>query len=61
MEAIRKFISTIHSILDLDIRDLFVFGGLGMLWYGLSLHSLPIAYSVCGVLLMLIGYIMRGK
>ena len=45
-----------------DIRDIFVFGGLGMLGYGLYLKwGQWLAFMVCGVLLMTIGYLMRDK
>ncbi|MFA7218774.1 MAG: hypothetical protein WC057_09295 [Dehalococcoidales bacterium] len=45
-----------------DIRDIFVFGGLGMLGYGLYLRwGEWLACMVCGVLLMIIGYSMRDK
>jgi hypothetical protein len=43
-----------------DIRDVFLFGGLGMLGYGLYLYQPWIAFSTSGALLMIIGYIMRG-
>ncbi len=43
-----------------DIRDIFVFGGLGMLGYGLYEYQPWVSFSVCGALLMIIGYIMRG-
>jgi hypothetical protein len=38
-----------------DIRDIFVFGGLGMIGWGLYLFEPWIAYVVTGVLLMLLG------
>jgi len=39
-----------------DIRDIFVFGGIAMLGYGLYLHyGQWLAFSVVGVLLMLLG------
>ena len=45
-----------------DIRDVLVFGGLGMLGYGLYLRwGEWLACMVCGVLLMIIGYSMRDK
>lgn len=44
-----------------DVRDLLVFGGMAMLGYGLYLLRPWIAFTVCGSLLMLIGYVMRGK
>ncbi len=44
-----------------DIRDVFILSGLGLLGYGLYLFEPWIAFSVCGFLLMLIGYAMRGE
>jgi len=45
-----------------DIRDFFLFGGLSMLGYGLYLQwGEWLALIVCGVLLMVIGYLMRDK
>jgi hypothetical protein len=45
-----------------DVRDFFVFGGLGMLGYGLYLKwGQWLAFMVCGILLMIIGYLMRGR
>lgn len=39
-----------------DMRDVFVFGGLGMLGYGLHLRwGLWLALMVCGAILLLIG------
>lgn len=47
---------TISRIKDyLDIRDVFVFGGLVMLGYGLYLFEPWTAYVVTGALLMLLG------
>jgi len=46
----------------LDIRDFFVFGGVGMLGYGIYLLSeLGWSLAVCGPLFMIIGYFMRDK
>lgn len=45
-----------------DVRDVLLFGGLGMLGYGIYLHTgLWLALGVCGIILMIIGYSMRGK
>ena len=45
-----------------DIRDVLVFGGLGMLGYG---HYLKwgqwLAFIVCGAVLMVIGYLTGDK
>lgn len=44
-----------------DIRDFFVFGGLAMLWHGLNQQWPWLSYAVCGVILMAIGYLMKGE
>lgn len=44
-----------------DIRDVFVFGGLGMLGYGLYRYRPWVAFAVCGLFLMAIGYLMRAR
>ena len=47
-----------------DRRDLLVFGGLVMLWYGLNIYSPAVAYSVCGGILLsvgLVGYVFGGN
>ena len=45
-----------------DIRDVFFFGGLAMLGYGLYLRfGLWLAFMVCGVLLMATGYLIKDK
>ena len=45
-----------------DVKDFLVFGGLGMLGYGLYLKwGQWLAFIVCGILFMIIGYLMRGK
>jgi len=38
-----------------DIRDVFVFGGIGMIFYGLWQIAPWISFVVCGFLLMLFG------
>jgi len=56
----KNFLQRIKSFSD--IRDVFVFGGLGMLGYGLYLKwGEGVALIVCGVLLMAIGYLMGDK
>jgi len=46
----------------LDIRDIFLFGGVGMLGYGIYLlKGQGWAFVVCGPLFMIIGYLMRDK
>jgi len=45
-----------------DVRDVLVFGGIGMLGYGLYLlKGQGWAFVVCGPLFMVIGYLMRDK
>lgn len=44
-----------------DVRDVFVFGGLALLGYGLFLLRPWLGYSVAGLLLMIIGYLMEDK
>jgi hypothetical protein len=57
LKAILSRISTLRAALD--IRVFFFFGGLGMLGFGLHLLQPWIAFTVCGILLMLIGWAMR--
>lgn len=45
----------------LDLRDVLFFGGLALLTYGLHLYRPWLAFATCGALLMLIGYLIRGK
>lgn len=40
-----------------DRRDIFFFGGLLMLGYGLYITSPAVAYSVCGGILLVVGLI----
>ena len=67
MRIIRKVGNFIKSLLSktwnaFDIRDIFVFGGVGMLGYGIYLLSeLGWSLAVCGPLFMIIGYFMRDK
>ena len=45
-----------------DLRDAFVFGGLGLMGYGLYQYRPWIAFTVCGTILLAIGiFIGRGK
>ena len=43
-----------------DIRIVLFFGGLGLLFYGLFLYLPWLSYSVCGVILMAVGWLMGG-
>ncbi len=52
----------IKKFLMIDIRDVFFFGGLSMLMYGLFLwKGLWLMDIVCGPLFMIIGYFMGSK
>lgn len=44
-----------------DVRIVFFFGGLGLLFYGLFLYLPWVSFSVCGVILMATGWLMGGK
>jgi hypothetical protein len=59
----KRFLSTLTESISsgFDIRDIFIFGWMAMLFYGLNIQWPWIAFTVCGVLLMLIGYLMRGS
>ncbi len=63
---IKKFIiggftSLVGAVVSaLDVRDFLFFGGLAMMGYGLYLFHPWVAFTVCGALLMLVGYAIRG-
>ena len=45
-----------------DIRDVFLFGGLSLLGYGLYLRfGQWLAFIVCGMIFMALGCVMRGR
>ena len=44
-----------------DIRIVLFFGGLGLLFYGLFLYQPWVSFSICGVILMAVGWLMGGK
>lgn len=44
-----------------DIRLFFFLGGLILLGYGLYLYLPWVSFSVCGVILMVVGWLMEGK
>ena len=43
------------------IRDLFVFGGLGLMGYGLHLYEPWVSFTVCGACLMAFGVFGGGR
>jgi len=45
----------IKGFLTVDIRDIFVFGGLAIMSYGLYLFKPWIAYTIGGMILMALG------
>ena len=57
---IRKIVSAVGKLID--IRDCFVFGGLGLMGYGLYLLHPWLSFAVCGAVLLAIGvFIGWGK
>ncbi len=44
-----------------DLSDVFLFGGLCLLWHGLFLYRPWVSFTVCGVLLMVYGLMMGIK
>lgn len=65
MNIIRRASSFITSRIDalfagFDLRDVFLFGGLSLLTYGLYLYRPWVGFAICGLLLMLISQVMRG-
>jgi len=66
MQLKQKLISILWSRIEFpkdlfDIRDFFVFSGMGMLFYGLYQYSIPLSFSVCGVILMFFGLFIGKK
>lgn len=53
--AFRSCVAAIYKAID--IRDCFVFGGLGVMGYGLYLFRPWVAFAVCGAILFLIGFV----
>lgn len=57
-----KILDRLKNIKLPDIRDVFVFGGLGILGWGLYLKwGQWLAFMVCGAVLMFIGYLTGDK
>ena len=60
--ALETMVSRIGALrAALDIRAFFFLGGLGMLGYGLHLYRPWIAFTVCGILLMLTGWLIGDE
>lgn len=52
---------TVSAWRGFDVKDVFVFGGLPMLGYGLFLHwGLWLALVVCGSILIILGFVMTA-
>jgi hypothetical protein len=43
----------------IDLRDILILGGLGLLWFGLNIVLPWAAYAVCGAILLVIGIFTR--
>lgn len=54
----KKIFSKIKIV---GIRDLFVFGGLGLMGYGLHLYEPWVAFAVCGACLTAFGLFFGGE
>jgi len=64
VDTLKSAFLRVWKYLDIDKGDLFVFGGLSMLGYGLYLQSPSLAFSVCGSIIMsigLVGYFTGGS
>jgi len=46
---------------NFNLRDVLAFGGLAIMTYGLYLFRPWIAFSVCGALLMIAGYLLKDS
>lgn len=65
MKMINRIVTALSRVAALskaiDIRDVLVFGGLGLLGYGLWLLQPWLGFAVSGAVLMGIGYLMRDE
>jgi hypothetical protein len=50
-----QFLKKVLALIPFDIRDIFVFGGLSSMFYGIRQFNPWMAFAICGLLLMLIG------
>jgi len=60
LHKFKRFLSTSAQSVKkgFGIRDIFISGGMAMLFYGLYIWIPWVAFSVCGTLLMTMGYFM---
>lgn len=57
-----NYYKQLKSMLTVDIRDVLFFAGLTMFGYGLYLlKGQWLTFTVCGPMIMAIGYLMRDK
>lgn len=64
-KALRQFGAKIASLVSMlvaafDVRDVFVFGGLLLVWHGLYLWIPWISFVAVGILVMLLGLDVKG-
>lgn len=60
MERIRRIARGVVAIArEVDLRDVFVFGGLASAVYGVSGFSVPAAWIVAGVVLFVLGVVRK--
>lgn len=56
MERLRQMARGLHVLVrNIDLRDVFTFGGLGCAVYGVSGFSVPAAWIVAGTVLFALG------
>jgi len=66
LKIFRRIGLSIRSLFSLvieaiDFRDFVIFGGVGMIGYGLHLYIPWVSFTVCGSLLMFVGFFGIGK
>jgi len=59
--GLKSVFSRIGAWLAASVRDFLYFPGMAMLGYGLYLYRPWVAFSVCGALLMITGYLMGDE
>lgn len=60
MKILREIVGAVRSRVfqisaTIDLRDAHAYGGLLMLWYGLSQLSAAAAWAICGLILFWLG------
>jgi len=59
--GIKQFLLKISSFSSITFRDFLLIIGLSMLGYGLHLLANWLAFTVCGVIIIVAGYFMKEK